>query len=94
MAQKERQSCNGYETFVNGGLMMKGGTVVVTLPSDYLLDEKATFIFENAYYEITKNPDNNRYYFRVYAADLETEDTKSLLFKYPHDEIKTFEYRR
>lgn len=94
MAQKERQDCNGYETFVNGGLLMRGGTVVVTLPSNHLLDEKATFVFENAYYEITKSPDDNKNYFRVYAADVETEDTRSLLFKYPHDEIKTVEYRR
>ena len=94
MAQKERWDCNEYHTYENGGRMMKGGTVIVTLPSDYLLDGKATLVFENAYYGIRRSNDNFRYYFRVFDAGSETKDTESLLFKYPYDKIKTFEYRR
>lgn len=94
MAQKVREDCTGYQTFTNGGLLMEGGTITVTVPSDYLFDRQATLVFENAYYTIKRSIDDNKYYFRVFASDLKTENTESVLFKYPLDKIKTFEYRR
>ena len=94
MEQKAREFCNGYETFSDGCVMMKGGIVTVIPKGEILGERKVKFVFENAYYRFTKNAEDNKMYLKVFASDLETKDTESLLLKYPASRVDILEYRR